>query len=365
MKAFWHRMESGLRIIPAIALRDTVDAIHSKVVQGIVVGILLTVLMGRALPLILRLSGIQSVVVWDRGKSRAMAKLREQPEIRVERVYTSLEMEEAVSTSAMVQLGVILPVDLDETVAGTHPLTLTGFVVHWASPSEVTRARVAIESAMADSFGQPVRIEVTAERLYPSPSSGGFTGMAAGVLMTVLVMLGIGLVPYLVIEERQNRTWDVLMVSPAAVGQIIVGKAFAGAVYCLVGAGVVLALNQALIAHWAIAALAVLGGTLFSVSLGLLLGSLFEQSQNMSTTASLLAALLILPPYAVQIIPTLPDTVRSVFTWLPSTALANLFRVSLSRTIPVESVWMNLGVLVVSAAVLYALAGWRMSHMVR
>jgi ABC-2 type transport system permease protein len=189
--------------------------------------------------------------------------------------------------------------------------------------------------------------------------------MATGVLMTVLVMLGIGLVPYLIVEERQNRTWDVLMVSPAGVGQVIVGKALAGGVYCFVASGVVLALNHVLIVHWSVAVLAVLGGTLFSVALGLLLGSLFEQSQNMSTSAGLLAALLILPPYAVQIVPTLPEAVRLVFTWMPSTALTNLFRVSLSRAIPAESVWTNSGILAVSAAVLYALVAWRMSRMER
>jgi len=358
-------MANGLRIVSAIAVKDTADAIHSKVVQGIVVGILLTVLMGRALPLILRLSDAQSVVVCDLGKSRAVARLREQPGISVERVRTRSALEEAISTSATVRIGIVLPDTFDEIVEQKVPLTLTGYVVHWASPSEVARARVALESALAASLGQPVRIDIATERIYPSPSSGGFTGMATGVVMIVLVMLGIGLVPYLVIEERQNRTWDVLMVSPARIGQVIAGKALAGAVYCLAAVGVVLVLNHALIVHWAVATLAVFGGMLFSVSLGLLLGSLFEQSQNMSMAASVLAAVLVLPPYAVQIIPTLPEAVRLVFAWLPSTALTDLFRISLSRTIPIESVWTNSGVLVVSAAVLYLLAAWRMSHMER
>lgn len=365
MKACWHRMRNGLRIVCAIAVRDTVDAIHSKIVQGIIVGILLTVLMGRALPLILRLSDRQSIVIWDQGKSRAVAKLREQPGISVERVRTRQELEEAVGTSATVRLGVVLPDDFDEIVLQENPIALTGYVVHWAGPSEIASARVALESALTASVERPVHINVAAERIYPSPSSGGFTGMATGVLMTVLVMLGIGLVPYLVIEERQNRTWDVLMVSPAGVGQVIVGKAFAGSVYCLVAASVVLGLNHLLIVHWGVAVLAVFGGTLFSVALGLLMGTLFEQSQNMSTMASVLAALLILPLYAVQVISTLPDAVRPVIAWLPSTALTNLFRVSLSRTIPIKSVWTNLLVLAVSATVLYVLAAWRMTRMER
>ena len=364
-KAFWSRMANGLRIVFAIAFRDTVDAIHSKVVQGIVVGVLLTVLMGRALPLILRLSDRQSMVVCDLGKSREVARLREQPGISVERVRTRLALEEAIGTSATVRLGVVLPDDFDETVGQEDPLVLTGYVVHWAGSPEIASARVALESAMTDSLGESVRVEVSSERIYPSPSSGGFTGMATGVVMIVLVMLGIGLVPYLVIEERQNRTWDVLMVSPAGVGQVIVGKACAGAVYCLVATGVVLALNHALIVHWSVAVLAVLGGMLFSVALGLLLGSVFEQSQNMSVTASLLAALLIVPPYALQFIPTLPEAVRLVFAWLPSTAITSLFRVSLSGTIPLASVWTNSGVLVVSAAALFASAAWRMSRMER
>ena len=42
-------------------------------------------------------------------------------------------------------------------------------------------------------------------------------------------MTALVLVPYLMLEEKQTRPMDTLLVSPATAGQVVLGKALAGA----------------------------------------------------------------------------------------------------------------------------------------
>ena len=57
--------------------------------------------------------------------------------------------------------------------------------------------------------------------------------MIATVLVIVLATIGGFMVPYLILEEKQTHTMEVLLVSPASVSQIGTGKALAGLFYCL------------------------------------------------------------------------------------------------------------------------------------
>ena len=68
-------------------------------------------------------------------------------------------------------------------------------------------------------------------------------------LAVVIITIGIILVPFLMIEEKENHTIEALMVSPAIYSQIVIGKAIAGTFYCLVAAAIVLLVNYAVIAQ--------------------------------------------------------------------------------------------------------------------
>jgi ABC-type Na+ efflux pump permease subunit len=97
------------------------------------------------------------------------------------------------------------------------------------------------------------------------PDSDGL-GIPAGFgLVFVTIMIGVILVPHLMLEEKQNRTLEVLAVSPASAGQIVTAKALAGLFYCYLGGIIALLVNRMLVVHWGLAILTVLLGSLFTV----------------------------------------------------------------------------------------------------
>ncbi len=87
-------------------------------------------------------------------------------------------------------------------------------------------------------------------------------------------------IPHLMLEERQTKTMDALLTSPASPGQVVLGKALAGFFYILIIGGLALVLFSAFIVNWPMALVAFLGYALFAIGLGLLVGSFITSSKQ-------------------------------------------------------------------------------------
>jgi ABC-2 type transport system permease protein len=278
----------GWRIIWAIAGKDIVDAIRNKTIQGVMLGVLMMMLTMRVLPLMSRLSEDKTLIVYDQGHSQTILQLRKQDHVRLGRVGSLAEMEATLGTASEAYLGLVLPADFDQAVAEGRALELQAYAVHWASQAEVDELRTFFErvlgevASVAAQAEVPITVRVASERVYPLPDEQGFSTMATSVVVLTTLTVGIFLVPYSIGDERQTKTMDALLVSPASIGQIVAGKAIAGSVYCLVTAAVAIAFNAKLYVHWWAVVATAACGTLFAVGVGLLLGSLFEQSQQMN-----------------------------------------------------------------------------------
>ena len=181
-----------------------------------------------------------------------------------------------------------------------------------------------------------------------------------------ILTIGMSLVPLLMIEEKERHTIDALLVSPASYGQIVLGKALAGIFYCTVAALVVYVLNISLLATVWVALIAVLAGALFTVSVGLLLGVLFEQQANMNMVMGLLLMVLMVP-MLLSIVPAanIPTSLEAALPYLPSVAMGRLFSMSFSNVINIAALLLNLSVLFGFAIVLLLVVTWRVKRMDR
>lgn len=356
---------NGLRIVWAIAAKDVVDALKNKTILGLMIGVVMTMLTGRALPILLSLADTRTVVVYDQGRSALVAELQKRDGVRLRRARSREAMEEAIVGSGGPGLGLILPEDLDSSLEGGQTPVLTGAVAHWVSRNDVADLQAFFEGELSELVGRPVRIVIDASRIYPQADGGGFAHMAAIVIVLVITTVGMFLVPQLIMDERQTHTLDALMVSPANAGQVVVGKALAGAFYCLVSAGVALALNHTLIVNWGTAVLATVCGTVFAVAVGLLLGSLFETAQQMGAVAGLLAAALFLPTYLTLATTKLPAIGQVLLSKLPTVALARVFLISLSNSVPAAEVWSNLGIVMVLSVGVLGGVVWKLRRLDR
>ena len=93
------------------------------------------------------------------------------------------------------------------------------------------------------------------------------------LLILTFGMTGAFVVPLLIVEEKEKRTLDFLLSSPASLNEIIAGKALTGVVYTRLIAGLLLGINRQSIQNWPLTLLTVVLGLLFVVGVGLVIGS--------------------------------------------------------------------------------------------
>jgi ABC-2 type transport system permease protein len=360
-------LSENIRIIWAIALKDIIDAIKNKTILTSMLGTALLVLISQALPLLLQFQDLPKAYAFDPGESANIeALVDERSAFRVYRVPSIQALKNDLVEAPDVRLGLVIPVDFDQLVKSAEQIEIQGYTVHWATQKQVNELGSIFESQLSEQVSVAVKIQVEGNVVYPQPDSGGFVIMISLALVLVIVTLGIILVPYLMIEEKETHTIEALLVSPARYTQVVTGKAIAGMFYCLAAAAVVLLVHHGLIAHWGIVFLTVICGSLFAVSLGLSIGMFFDNPTNMNLWGGLLIAVLMVPMLlSTTIGVNFPAAIQALLPWLPSVAMVNLLRLSLAEDIFPLPTLFNLGILTGFTILLLALVILRLRRMDR
>ncbi len=353
------KLSAGLRVIAAIAAKDIVDAIKNTTTLAVIIGTALMALSSQTLPLIMKLSPTNRVIIYDAGNSQLIKELGKNQQIRLRRTPSQRKMEDDLGEASGTVLGLAIPANFDQVLQKNDPVELDGYFAHWVSRADAAKKRAFFEDQLTQLAGKPVRINVAGHSVYPRPDAFGHPFMVSLSLALAIIIVCAFLVPYLMIEEKETHTLDVLLVSPASIGQVVIGKALAGCVYGLAASGVILAFNRALVVHWEIAALAVSCGALFAVALGLLLGTLFDNPQNLNFGAGMIFMALLAPVFLTLTSGAgLPGLLKTIMPWIPSVALEKVFRISFSGSVPMGELVSNLTSIAASAAPLLAAVVW-------
>lgn len=315
------------RIVRAITAKDLVDGLHNKSAFGLILSALFVLLMYRYLPNLTGANDPLSLLMYDAGDTVVVPVLENSPAFRVRPLPSEEAVVDALAEDGDVtDFGLVIPADYNAVAATGGEPQLVAYAMRWAGEDEVQEALGLIEEEIAAMTGIAVHVEARRVELLPGGVGGGL--MPAMGMVFVSLLLGMLVPTYLMLEEKQAKTLAALLVSPASAGHVVLGKALAGMTYALLGVGVAFALNRALINHWALAVLTVLPGVLFSVSLGLLLGSVLESPQQVMLWAWVLLVPLLIPVFLSIMEGLVPAALIRIFRYLPTVALFDLFRMS-------------------------------------
>jgi ABC-2 type transport system permease protein len=159
-------------------------------------------------------------------------------------------------------------------------------------------------------------------------------------------------------EEKRTKTLDALLVSPASDGQVVMGKALAGLFYVVLTGGLFFALNWASVTNWGLALLAFLGCAMFSIGLALALGSFIRSQQHLGIWMLPVMFVLIIPAFFSQE-PNLTSGLKAIFSWLPTSALVQVFQFAMSSHAPADRLVIDLAIFLVSTALVFAVVVWK------
>jgi ABC-type Na+ efflux pump permease subunit len=347
----------NLYIVWTIASKDILDALKNRLVITLIVVTGLVLLLPKLLPLIFE-QPATTLPVYDPGRSRLVTDLRKDPRFSVQNVSTLQEMNDIICNSVFPVIGLAVPAEIDLLLAAGEQLQLTGYAC-WDHRFQVGALGSQLQEQLSQSLGQPVRIDVDSHIVYPPANSGLSLGLVTLNSVIMLLIIGIFLVPHLLFEEKQTKTMDALLVSPAGIGQVVAGKALAGFFYVLVAAGVAFAINWVQVTHWGVAILFILSGGTFAVAVGLVLGSFFKTQQDIVGWMMVILLVLISAMFVKMIGLEISPFVQVLLAWVPSVALAEMVSLSFSESVTLVQVGLSLGVVLLVSLPLYGLVIWK------
>lgn len=353
-----HWRESA-RILWAITAKDLIEALKNKnTVFLIIFGILMLVFY-REYPALISRDEPPNVLVYDAGNSALVAYMENSQAFKAYTDYPSeARMKELLANGDVPELGLVIPAEFDQTVeAGGEPV-LQGYVMNWVDEKDAAQLQSLVGEEISQLVGVQVDIHTQGNVVYPQPTSGGL-GVSAGFgFVYIITMIGLVMIPHLMLEEKRSHTIEALLVSPASEGQVVMAKALTGLFYCLVGAGIALMVFNNLVLHWWLAVLAVAFGSLFTVSMGLLLGTGIENRGQLTLLAWVFIIPLFLPVFLSLMDDLLPATLIQVFRIIPTVVMFNLLRTSFSGAIPLGASLLKLTWIAVSASGFLLIVAW-------
>jgi ABC-2 type transport system permease protein len=344
-------------IIWTIAAKDMVDALKNKTVVSMAIMLSMIMLMPKVLPFIFEQPQIV-LPIYDMGTSSLVAELDNVPDVSVQRLRSEREMNTALCGGVYPQIGLRIPVDFDALVAAGRQVDLQGYVC-WNKRHQVSVLQLKLEDILSQSQDQFVAIQIEGNVVYPPMDGVLFISLVTINSVLMILMMGIFLVPTLLLDEKETKTMQALLVSPASISQVVIGKALAGFFYILVTAGMIFAISWADVIHWDMVLLFVISGGLLSIAVGLVLGSFFEKQQDIVGWMAAVLILMISAIFVKALGVEVPPLVGNIISWMPSVALAEINRAAFTETFSLTQILINLGIVTAVSLMLYAIVIWK------
>ena len=306
------------------------------------------------MPVITADDGPPALLVYDFGNPDVLSILEESPAFKIY-VYESKEkMLYYLSNGEQPELGLVIPDGLDQAIQTKDTLTLQGYMLHFFSIDQVSELRKYFEDEISYLLGLPVSIQVD-HQVQLQSETHGITILVSMGLSFVLLMVGMIVIPHLMLEEKQNKTLEALLVSPASGIHIVLAKVLTGLFFTLLIYGIGLFLFRYVIVHFWLALVIGFLGALFSVALGLLLGILVDTRQQLILWAWVGIVPLFLPMMLSFMDDLLPNRIIQILKWVPSSAMMRILRSSMVGFPKVEKFLPQLAILVFSSLLILAL----------
>lgn len=243
----------------------------------------------------------------DLGGSEVTGQALDLEGFEVTLVDAEDELRELVEANDL-DAGLVLPSGFDDAVRSGSMPTLQIYI----GGQSLASSRIVIAATTLDLIR---RVEGTAPPVTVTVSDLGEEEIDLVLRLVPVIVLfsvavaGVMVTGALLVEEREKRTLSSLLVSPASINDVLVGKGVVGWVLAVVTGVVTLALNDALGVRPLLLVLSIAVGAVMMVEVGLMLGS-WAKDTNTLFTAWKSGGILLFAPAVFFIWPDLPQ-------WIP------------------------------------------------
>ncbi|MBW8011466.1 MAG: ABC transporter permease [Chloroflexi bacterium] len=356
------KIRKSVRIIGTIATKDIFDALKNKSYLVNFVMVFFLIALYKWMPTLYNPSHTD-IVIYDASNSSLSSAFEESPSYRMRAAGSPQELNDFMSEGDEGSLGFAIPVGYDDIVEiGGHP-ELAGYVM-WEHRFRAAELATEFEQHILELTNQTVSIK--AENIvHHNPNSMGAIRMVSITPVIIIFFTALLLVPNLLFEEKQSKTLDALLVSPASVGQVVIAKAIVGLFYSLLIVAFAMLINWKFVTQWGLIIFVGIIGSLFAVGLGLMMGILVDDRKKFGSWIMILSQPFLIPVFLSALDPILPAAMRKVLYWVPTGAQALLFRFGLSAGATLPQILTSTSILLGSTVVMFSLVIWRVRRLDR
>jgi ABC-2 type transport system permease protein len=251
--------------------------------------------------------------VVDQGASEITAAVQGLEGIQYRSIATPDELRRMVRDHDL-DAGLVLPAEFDEQVRGGERPLLELYI----SGESLASDRLIIAVTAVDLVRQvegsppPVEVEVVALGEAELPISARLVPL---LVLFALLIAGVFVTAFSVVQEREGRTLDAMLVTPMRMSEVLAAKALLGFVLGVLMALVTLWLNDALGANPVALLLALAVGALMFTAIGLIYATLARDAKTLYTLIKSLN-LVLMAPVVFYLFPDWPQWIAQLFpTW--------------------------------------------------
>jgi len=247
----------------------------------------------------------------DEGGSRLVPMSRELDSVVTKEYDTVSEIKQAVK-SGVVDMGIVLPEDFDSSVMQGADMKVMAYVWGESLAKNRTILGVTVVNLIRGLTGQEALVEIEAITLGDEVSIPWSERLLPLIVLMAVFVGGLFLPATSVINEKEKRTLEALVVTPTTIGDIFIAKGLLGIILSLFMGIVILILNQAFGAEPMLLLLVLVLGAIMAGEIGLLCGALIKDITTLFAIWKTVGILLF-GPAIVYMFPQIPEWVGRIF----------------------------------------------------
>jgi len=249
--------------------------------------------------------------VVDEGNSQLVTMAEQLTSVVTKKYGNVSEIKQAVESGA-VDVGMVLPADFDSSVTQGKEAELVTYIWGESLAKNRTILGATITNLVRELAGQEVPVEIEAITLGDEVSIPWNDRLLPLVVLMAVFLGGLFLPATSVIEEKEKKTLEALVITPVSIGDVFIAKGFMGVILSLVMGVVILVLNQAFGTEPALLILVLAFGAIMAGEIGLLCGALIK---DITTLFAIWkgGGILLFGPAIIYMFPQIPQWIGKLF----------------------------------------------------
>ncbi len=300
----------SLKRIGILALKDLLHGSRSFLIIFVVI---MPLLMWLIVTLIFSGTSVPRLGIVDEGSSQLPAIASEYESIQVTQYGSASALNNAVE-GGNVDAGIVIPDGFDAAaMAGNPNLTVYVWGESLASNRSILQSTVSkmVREVAGQSASFTIKIDDPSgiERGEAIPWS---QRLSPFIVVMPIVMGGIYLTATSVVQEKERKTLNALVITPASLTEVYLAKALLGFVFSLLMGLIILLLTSSLGNQPWLLMICIALGTVMAVELGLIFSSFVSNINTLFATARI-AQLIIFVPALFYMFPYFPQWIAKIF----------------------------------------------------